>query len=179
MKVWCCSCVDCQYICNLQVYTGKKGAKSEKGQGRRVVKDLIEPFTGTWRELTTDNFFSSRELSDELYQSKTTFTGTMRLNKPDLPVDFAKSSGRKPNSVLVGYNGRNTLTSFIDGNKKKPAVVLSSTVPQQDVPGEKPAIILHYNATKGAVDAGDFITRKTNCVRKTRVLDKKINNGIN
>lgn len=174
MKVWCCSCVDCQYICNFQVYTGKKGEKSEKGQGRRVVKELMKPFTGAWRELTTDNFFTSRELSDDLYSDTTTFTGTVRLNKPDLPADFTQSKGRKPDSVLVGYNGKNTLTSFIDGNKKKPVVVLTSTLPQPDVPTEKPSIVLHYNATKGAVDAGDFITRKTNCVRKTRVWTKKL-----
>ncbi|XP_038106240.1 piggyBac transposable element-derived protein 4-like [Culex quinquefasciatus] len=174
MKVWCCSCVHCQYICNLQVYTGKVDKKPEKGQGKRVVLDLMQPFTGLWREVTTDNFFSSLQLSDDLFKDNTLFTGTVRTNKPDLPDSFAKSASRAPNSVLVGYNGVSTLTSFIDGHKKKPAIVLTSTLTKTTICGKKPPIVLHYNGTKGAVDAGDFITRKTNCVRKTRVWTKKL-----
>ncbi|XP_062705222.1 piggyBac transposable element-derived protein 4-like [Aedes albopictus] len=174
IKVWCCSCVDCTYICNLQVYCGKTEGKVEKGQGKRVVGDLIKPFTMAWRELTVDNFFTSVELCEELWEKKTILTGTVRHNKTNVPPEFKNSKGRKQNTTLVGHAGVKTLTSFINGKKKKPVILLSSATPECDEPGKKPAIVQHYNNTKGAVDAGDFITRKTNCVRKTRVWTKKL-----
>ncbi|XP_021711432.1 piggyBac transposable element-derived protein 1-like isoform X2 [Aedes aegypti] len=175
MKVWCLSCVDCDYVCNLQVYTGKKDKQSEKGQGKRIVNDLIEPFIFTGREVTTDNFFTSTELAEELWEKNIMLTGTVRHNKKELPPEFVASKGRMPGSILIGYREPCVLTSYIDGKKKKPVIILTInnnvTTTDQD---NKPNVVLHYNATKGAVDSGDFVTRKTNCVRKTKVWTKKL-----
>nr|XP_029732190.1 piggyBac transposable element-derived protein 4-like [Aedes albopictus] len=174
VKFWCCSCVDCQYISNFQIYTGKKGGTPEKGQGKRVVLDLLQPFLNSWREVTTDNFFTSRELAEDLWKQKTLITGTLRQNKPDLPAEFVSVKGREQNSVLVGYNNHCAVTSFVEGKKSKPVVVLTTNHEATEKSSNKPAIVIHYNKTKGAVDTGDFVTRNTNCSRKTRVWSKKV-----
>lgn len=175
IKIWCLSCVKCLYICNLEIYTGKKGNRSEIGQGKRVVLQLIEPFTKKWREMTTDNFFTSLELAHELWLKQTLITGTVRLNKGDIPPSFTTCQNRDPKgSTLVAFRDQAMLTSFVDGKKKKPVVTLTTANIASVQTGKKPDVVLHYNATKGAVDAGDFITRKNNCVRKTRVWTKKV-----
>ena len=51
-KVWCCSCSCCGYLCTFQIYHGAPtnpvtGEKSqENGLAKRVVGDLVAPFTG-------------------------------------------------------------------------------------------------------------------------------------
>ena len=51
-KVWCCSCSCCGYLCTFQIYHGAPtnpvtGEKTqEKGLAKRVVGDLVAPFTG-------------------------------------------------------------------------------------------------------------------------------------
>ena len=51
-KVWCCSCSCCGYLCTFQIYRGAPtnpvtGEKTqEKGLAKRVVGDLVAPFTG-------------------------------------------------------------------------------------------------------------------------------------
>ena len=57
IKVWAAADVKTSYLYNLQVYTGKlPGNAPEKNQGRRVVRDMMEPLFGTGRSVTIDNF---------------------------------------------------------------------------------------------------------------------------
>lgn len=49
-----------------------------------MVLDLVSKFHG--RNVTTDNFFTSRNLALKLLQHKITLVGTVRKNKRFLPV---------------------------------------------------------------------------------------------
>ena len=82
IKVWAAADVQTSYLLNLQPYTGKFNGQREKNQGERVVTDLISPFYGTGRGVTTDNFFTSIPLALKLLRENITLTGTIRSNKP-------------------------------------------------------------------------------------------------
>lgn len=71
----------------------------------RVVKDLVAPFHGTWREVTADNLFTSTDLVNFLWEQQILYVGTMRSNKPAIPPEFLATKDRDPGSALVGYNG--------------------------------------------------------------------------
>ena len=63
-KVWYSSCPCCGYLCTFQIYyeaptnpvTGEK--TPEKGLAKRVVDDLVAPFTGVNHVVYCDNFLS-------------------------------------------------------------------------------------------------------------------------
>ncbi|XP_039436001.1 piggyBac transposable element-derived protein 4-like [Culex pipiens pallens] len=176
IKVWCCACCETHYIVNFQIYTGKTGNAPEKNQGKRVVTDLVGPFTGSWREVTSDNFFTSSSLAEDLWNKETVFTGTVRANKAFIPPNFLVKKDREA-SFMRGYNNQSVLVSNLESTKKKPVVILTTNTNVEGEPessGVKPPVVLHYNHTKGAVDTGDYITRHHSLARKTRCWTKKI-----
>lgn len=87
IKIWACSTLS-GYVTSFQVYAGKVNNSPEKGQAKRVVLDLVQPYLGCWREVTADNLFTSLELVEELWEHKTMYTGTVRSNKPWIPPEF-------------------------------------------------------------------------------------------
>ena len=50
------------YYSNFDIYTDQVGRMAEVGQGERVVLHFTEPYTGSGRNITAENFFIS--LSD-------------------------------------------------------------------------------------------------------------------
>lgn len=46
------------YCCNLQVYLGRTDDQPEVNQGHRVVKELVNYWKTSGRNLTTDSFFT-------------------------------------------------------------------------------------------------------------------------
>lgn len=93
IKLWVLADNSNGYCHNLQVYTGKRGKIAEKEQGRRVVNDLTE-YLGSGYGVTTDNFFTSVELADDLLSRNLTFCGTVRKNKAFIPSNFLPNRSR-------------------------------------------------------------------------------------
>nr|XP_012148640.1 PREDICTED: piggyBac transposable element-derived protein 4-like [Megachile rotundata] len=170
IKIWAAADVKTSYICNLQVYTGK-GLDNvrEKDQGLRVVKDLTQPYKGSWRGITTDNFFTSVGLAKYLLESKLTLLGTVRKNKPDTPAEISVKS-RPEKSSMFAFTKDITMVSYIP--KKGKMVHLLSTQHDDDIVSEaddnKPIMILDYNKTMGAVDNADKLVREYSCARRTK-----------
>lgn len=159
----------------MQVYTGKIGNTPEKGQGMRVVKDLIQPFTNTWHEITADNLFTTVELAEDLWQMKTLYTGTMRANKPTIPPEFLNTKAREADTTIEAFNGRKMLTSYFEKKGKKPVIMLTTKIFEKSNNRKgKPDVIKFYNKTKGGVDIGDKSTRNTTVQRRSRVWTKKL-----
>jgi len=67
IKLWVADEAKTFYVCNMQVYTGKNDGVREKKQGLQVVKDMVHHLYGTRRRVTTDNFFTSCELANLLF----------------------------------------------------------------------------------------------------------------
>lgn len=172
IKIWVCSDSHTAYILNSQVYTGMMNNQREIKQGSRVVLDMVRPYFGSGRGVTTDNFFTSIPLAEELLKQQLTITGTLRANKREIPAEFAPNSVREEQSSIFGFSNDLTLVSYVPA-KKKAVILLSSQFHSNDISCDekaqrKPEIILHYNKTKGAVDTGDKMTREYTCVRSTR-----------
>lgn len=168
VKIWAvCDSVSC-YAWNMQVYTGKlEGEKPEKNQGMRVVLDLTYGLQG--QNITCDNFFTSYALGQMLLKRKMTMLGTIRRNKPELPVEVVNSKKVEVHSSRFIFTKDATVVSYIP--KKNKVVLLMSTMHhtanisiRED---KKPQIILDYNATKGAVDTLDKLVATYTCKRAT------------
>ena len=113
MKVWVAADVKTSYLLNIQPYLGKVGGAREIKQGERVVKDLMEPYYGTCRGLTTDNFFTSIPLAIFLLNNNITLTGTMRRNNTYIPPKILDVKHRQELSSVFCYSGDLTLVSYV------------------------------------------------------------------
>lgn len=170
IKIWVAAESTTAYILNLQIYSGMVDNRREINQGNRVVMDMLQPQYGTNRGVTTDNFFTSVPLSDNLLEKKLTLTGTLRKNKREIPKEFLPSKEREIHSSIFGFTPTTTLVSYVP-QKNKAVLLLSTQFHDGEINEQnekKPEIILHYNKTKGAVDTGDKITAEYSCVRSTR-----------
>lgn len=171
IKLWVCADVETSYCSNFEVYCGKRGRKPEVGQGARVVLQMTEHLCNSGRNVTCDNFFSSLFLSKSLLAKRLTYIGTVRRNKTFLPSQLILKNGRDRYSSFFAFQKDTTLVSYVP--KKDKMVTLMSTQHHIDAihldrKDKKPDIILAYNATKGAVDNLDKMTRTYSCKRKTK-----------
>jgi len=169
LKIWWCCDSDTSYPLNGQIYLGRQpGESREVGQGARVVHDLVSPWKKSGRNVVADNFFSSVELVEELLQDGLTYTGTVRSNKPHIPVQMKPSSSRDVHSTLFGFHNQLTLVSYVP-KPAKSVIVISSMHHDKAVEGDKkkPQMILHYNATKSGVDNMDHLATLYTSRRKT------------
>jgi len=89
IKVWCCANSKSRYVYDLEVYTGRKGAKSEKDLGRRVVLNLVRDLKGLGHVVVTDRFFTSPSLFDDLLRQGFLATGTVMPNRLGMPPNLA------------------------------------------------------------------------------------------
>lgn len=170
MKLWVASDVETSYLLNIQPYLGKVGPFPEIGQGERVVKDLIAPFYGSNRGVTTDNFFTTVPLANFLLQQNITLTGTMRKNNRYIPEKMLNLKDRTEKSSIFYFSGDLTLVSYVP-KKNKNVILLSSEFHDTSLEiGDKkrPELVIHYNVTKGGVDNGDRMTKLYTCSRTTR-----------
>ena len=79
----------------MQVYTGKDaGSSRETNQGTRVLLDLVEDIEKSGQNITCNYFFTNLSLARKLLQKKLTLVGTIRKNKPELPMEFTVAKGQ-------------------------------------------------------------------------------------
>lgn len=76
LKVWTVVDTKTSYVVGYQIYEGKPaGGQPERNQGARVVMDLVRPYFGSGRSVTTDNFFTSLNLARALKEQNMTLLG--------------------------------------------------------------------------------------------------------
>lgn len=169
IKVWWNCDSATSFPLNGQVCLGKQqGGQREIDQGKRVIHD-IKPWYRSGRNIVADNFFCSIPLAEELLHEQLTLVGTVRRNKPEIPVEMQPSRSRPEKSSLFAFSGNLTLVSYVP--KLQKAVILISTMHHDmELQGDKrkPAIISHYNETKGGVDNLDHLCSMFSVKRKTR-----------
>ncbi|XP_069612129.1 piggyBac transposable element-derived protein 4-like isoform X3 [Ranitomeya imitator] len=166
IKIWTLCDSKTSYAANVQVYIGKNPLeRPEKNQGMRVVLDLTHGLKG--RNVTCDNFFTSYQLGQMLQKNNITMLGTVRKNKPELPQGILNK--RDVHSSMFYFTKDTTVVSYVPQKNKQ--VILMSTMHHDAKISErddrKPDMILHYNATKGAVDTLDQLVGTYTCKRKT------------
>ncbi len=103
------------------------------------------------RTLTTDNFFSSVKLADNLLKKNISFVGTLRKNKTEIPWQFLPMKSRPLYSSVFGFDEAKTLVSYVPRMNK--GVILISIEHHSSAVNidndMKPEIIEFYNQTKG------------------------------
>ena len=101
---------------------------------------------------------------------KTTYIGTLRKNKAEIPQEFLPAKTREVYSTLFGHTEKITLLSYVP--KKSNAVrVLSMMSHDRSITVEQhkePQIILEYNKYKVGVDTIGHLATNYLCIRNTR-----------
>ncbi|KAI8128045.1 PiggyBac transposable element-derived protein 4 [Lucilia cuprina] len=169
IKLWWVCDAKSYYPLTGQIYTGKTGNNREMNQGERVVKDLVQQYKNSGRNVTCDNFFTSLPLADTLATWGLSLVGTMKKNKSCIPSEFKASPQRPEHSTLFGYGENRTICSYV--SKKNKSVILLSTMPCDNTISDikqKPNIILFYNQTKGGVDVMDHMLGQYTTKRQTK-----------
>ena len=170
LKFWVLCDSSTAYVLNIQLYSGKQSSQPEKNQGERVVRDMVSTIEGSGRNVTMDNFFTSVTLARQLLSKKLSIVGTMRKNKPEIPLEFLASNTRLVHSSVFGHQQQMTLVSYVP-KRNRSVILLSSMHKDAEVaqtPEAKPEIIMHYNRTKGGVDTMDQMARTYSTKRMTR-----------
>ena len=105
-------------------------------------------------------FFTSILLSRDLLKKNLTLVGTIRKNKPELPLQLTIAKGREIASTIFGFQYDAMIASYCP---KKDGLVnmLSTTHSFSEVASnaaeKKPEVILYYNSTKSGIDILDRI----------------------
>ena len=170
---WCCDS-HTAYPLKGEVYVGRQprtaATATDKNRIKNLVKRLVHPWINTGRTITTDNYFTSAELAEDLLGVQTTLVGTIRKNKREIPVELQPNRQRPENSSIFCFDRQLTLVSYV--SKKSKAVILLSSLHHDtivsDEVGKKPEIILYYNDTKNGVDHMDQMVQTYSCRRKTK-----------
>ncbi|KAJ4446305.1 hypothetical protein ANN_13000 [Periplaneta americana] len=101
---------------------------------KSVVRRLVKPLEGTGRNVTTDRYYTSIELAEELYNDdKLTLVGTLKSNRKHIPEELKKTQGRELYSSRFLFTDPKTgkapvtLVSYITRLKPNKNLLLLST----------------------------------------------------
>lgn len=164
IKIFAMTCARTFYTNNLEIYGGRQpeGPFETDNSTKAVVERMIQPISGTGRNVTTDNWFTSIPLCGELLQNhRLTLVGTLRKDKREIPPFILEKKERKVGTSIFCFKNGCTLVSY-QAKKNKNVVLLSSMHDDNAIDNDptsktftKPEIILFYNSSKGGVDNVD------------------------
>ena len=90
----------------------------EKLSWQNMLSKLCNPMHNSGINITTDNWFTSTKLAEDLLLKQITLLGTLKKNKPDIPKQIATGKNREVGSSLFGFRNRQALVSYIPKKKK-------------------------------------------------------------
>jgi len=129
----------------------------------------VKKYKRSGRNVTTDNFFISLELSKVLKTWNMTFVGSLRKNKRFLLPNMQFSKTREVFSTYFAFQKDVTVCSYVP-KKNKFVIMLSSMHLIGEVDNTKalkPEIINYYNKTKDGVDNMDKMVSVYSVQQKT------------
>ena len=123
-----------------------------------------------WTKCHMRQLLYQSSTSTKTFGEKLTIVGTLRENKPELPLQFAVAKGRKVKSTLFGFQNDAMIASSCP---KKNCIVpmLLAMHWQPDVTAtsdKKPDVISYYSSTKEGVAALDRMVKTYTCKRIKR-----------
>jgi hypothetical protein len=128
IKIWMmCDCAT-KYMMNAKVCMRKENNEVTRGLASDIVCTLVQPISGQdrgGRHVTTDNFFTSVDLANQVKNKKLTLVGTMKQNKREIPQEFKPARQRDENLFIFGFTKDLTFVSYVP-KKNKSVVLLSS-----------------------------------------------------
>lgn len=162
------------YTANLEIYVGVQpdGPYAVDNSAISVVKRLCTILSGSGRNITGDNWFTSQALViDLLINHRLTYVGTVRKNKPQLPPSLVSVRNREVYSSKFVYQENLTFVSYIP-KKGKNVLLFSSmhhdaAIDPETGEKKKPDIVTFYNGTKSGVDVVDKLCATYSVSRNT------------
>lgn len=126
LKVWEIAEASSGFVCDFQVYTGKRqDGATEHNLGYPVVYDLTRNITGKNHHVFCDNFFTSVKLAEDLLPDNIYLCGTTRANRKDFLKELAANNAqvkrlrqgesifrRKNNLVATLWKDKKTCSFF-------------------------------------------------------------------
>lgn len=95
LKVWEIAEASSGFVCDFQVYTGKRqDGATEHNLGYRVVYDLTRNITGKNHHVFCDNFFTSVKLAEDLLPDNIYLCGTTRANRKHFLKELAANNAQ-------------------------------------------------------------------------------------
>ena len=162
------------YVKAMEVYVGRQadGPYQQSNKPHDIVLRLAKCIENTGRNITADNWYSSIPLAEELLTKRTTYVGTLRKNKRELPPEFVNTKNREERSTLAAFRPKMTLISYVP-RKNKNVILLSTMHHDADIDPDtgdlrKPEIISTYNRTKSGVDTLDEMCGTYSTSRRCR-----------
>lgn len=158
IKFWVLADVETKYCFSVMPYLGRDESRVEYSLGTHVVMKLMEPLFLKGYNVTTDNFFTSKELAEALLAKRTTLTGTVRVNRRCLPPP---QQLERYQSVFLKSDDLH-LTRY-QAKAHKVVHILSTQhrgVNAQLEGKKKPDTVLFYNTNKCGVDLLDSMCRQ-------------------
>ena len=135
-------------------FTGREDDIRRAGLAEYVVTNLCTPLN---KSVTTDNWFTSTKLADDLLEKQITLLGTLRKNKPNISTvkNLQLERSEKWNRVYLDLETSKLL--HYKALKNKAFLLLSTTLSDKEIDTKtgKPQMILECNAAKTAVDRVD------------------------
>lgn len=163
------------YHLSSKLYTGKaeNGAVAVNLSTTSVL-DLVDKLAVSQkkgRNMTTDNYYTSLKLAQELKARDMTLVGTIKGNRVEVPKEFLPAKSRPTGEHLFGHARGMTLISYVPKPSRAVCLLSSmhphSTASEIDKTTKKSEIILFYNSSKGAVDTLDQLAGTYTVQRKT------------
>lgn len=175
---------DCQtgYVVDFLVYTGAATNIDENpalGISGSVVATLLAPYLGKGHSLFTDNWYTSPQLCQYLFEHKTGACGTVRQNRKKMP----KFPQKVAKGECIAYH---TTTMLAEKWHDRRDVCMLSTIHKHEMKEtkkkdhksgnfiKKPSSVLNYNTNMGLVDKCDMQISYLDSTRKSLKWYKKL-----
>uniref|UniRef100_A0A672ZDD4 PiggyBac transposable element-derived protein domain-containing protein n=2 Tax=Sphaeramia orbicularis TaxID=375764 RepID=A0A672ZDD4_9TELE len=161
IRFWMAADTNSRYLLNGAPHLGKtEGPLSTQSFGETVVLQLVEPFVGKGRSITTNQMFTSVRLANTLLSKNTSLVGPVRPNRLELPPSVQRRTELFRTRLLK--HGSITLTVY-QCRQRKNITILSSQHQQVSICTDRrwrPETVSYYNRTKGGVDLLDQMARQ-------------------
>jgi hypothetical protein len=104
------------YTQNLEIYVGKqpKGPYQLSNSPADVVERMISPISGSGRNVTVDNWFTSVPLAMKLLKDHNLSPlGTIRKNKKEIPPQLVQTKNQAINTTIFCFRKEMTMVSYV------------------------------------------------------------------
>ena len=118
LKYWLAADAKTKYLVKGFLYPGKHSERPDNTPvAEHVVTHLMQPFTNKGRNVTCDNFFTAKNLAEQMKRENTTMVGTLKKARREVPPSAKSTVGSLYNTTLY-KSDEITITSMKEKSEK-------------------------------------------------------------
>ena len=129
-KFWVLADAESRYVFNAVPYLGRDTSEDRQGMqlGEYAVMTLLEPYFQGGYNVTTDNFFTSLQLAEQLLRRNITLVGTMKKSRKEPPKELLDDKKRAVQTAVSMRHATLKVILFSFKAKKSESVILLSSL---------------------------------------------------